>query len=147
MKVFMKKEVARVGKSGIIITVPDGYARNYLLPQGFALEVTPSNEASLKKKLEETVIQKQNFIAKTSLLADKIRDFQLVLKRKMHDNGKLYGAISAHDIVMLLAENDVKITKNQVIFDKLIKAKGLYTVTIQLTSQLKTNFNLTIVSE
>lgn len=147
MKVFMKKDVLQVGKAGTILVVPDGYARNYLLPNGLAIEVTEKNESLLKQVLKNTLAAKENLVVKTSVMAEKIKNLQLTLKRKMHDDGKLYGAINTHEIVTLLAENDIRVAKSQVLFTKSIKEKGVFPVTIQLTGQLKAVLSLEIISE
>ena len=147
MKVFMKKDVVQVGKAGIIITVPDGFARNYLLPKGLAIEVTNSNESSFKQMLEKKIVQKETAVTKRSLLADRIANMKLTLKRKLHDDGKLYASINAHEIVDLLAQNDINITKSQVIFDKVIKTKGTYSVSIKLTSQLLSSLEVRVIGE
>jgi large subunit ribosomal protein L9 len=79
------------------------------------------------------------------MLAEKIKSLQLKLKSKAHDGGKLYGAISASDIVDLLAENGISVTKSQVEFGKTIKSVGTYNVTIKLSSKLKPEFQLKVV--
>jgi large subunit ribosomal protein L9 len=147
MKVFMKKDVPQVGKAGTMLTIPDGYARNYLLPNGLAIEVTEKNESSLKQILQKKITAKEHVIVKTSLIAEKIKNLHLTLKKKMHDDGKLYGAVNAHEILELLMHNDIKITKSQVVFAKSIKTKGTFPVTIELTGQLKATFLLDIISE
>lgn len=147
MKVFMKKDVPQVGKAGTVLTIPDGYARNYLLPHNLAIEITEKNEASIKQALQKNISSKEAFVAKLSLMAEKIKSLHLVLKRKLHDDGKLYGAVNAHEVVELLAQHDIVVKKNQIIFKKPIKTKGLHSITVELTGQLKSEFTLEIINE
>lgn len=147
MKVFLRKDVERVGLAGEIIKVSDGYATNYLLPQGLAVAITPENEASFRKR--ERVVEKRKEVveSKTSMLAEKIKALELTLKKKMHDDDKLYGAISQNEVADLLGDKGIKVAKNQIIFDKSIKERGSYKVTVKLSSKLQPQFTLKIVPE
>ena len=81
------------------------------------------------------------------MLAERINSMTITLKRKMHDDGKLYGAIGASEVVDELAKEGISISKNKVLFDKSIKNKGTHAATIKLTSTLKPKIKITIVSE
>lgn len=147
MKVYLKKDIQNVGMAGEIIKVEDGYGRNYLLPRNLAIEVTEGNITQLQKKA--LLIEKRSEIieSKSSMLAERIKAMKLVLKRKLHDGEKLYGAISAIDIVDLFADHGVNISKSQVVFEKQIKTKGTFEVEIKLTSRLRPKVKISVVSE
>ena len=147
MKVFLRKDVEKVGMSGEIIKVGDGYARNYLIPHGLAVEITKNNEGLYQSKIRTVEKRKEVIASQTSMLAEKINSTALTIKRKMHDDGKLYGAINASEIVDLLAQKGFAISKSQVEFDKSIKSKGTFKVTIKLTSRLQSTITLNIVPE
>lgn len=147
MKVYLKKDVEKVGLAGEIIKVKEGFAINYLIPRGFAMPVTEAN-ANFFKKRERTIENRKEVLSsQTSMLAEKINSMDLVLKKKMHDDGKLYGALSSTDIVEKLAEKGVSVGKNQIIFGKSIKSKGVYEVVIKLSSRLQPKVRVTVVSE
>jgi large subunit ribosomal protein L9 len=147
MKVLLLKDIPNVGKAGAMIKVTDGYATNFLFPKKLATLVTEQNEAMFKNRAQVLEQRKEAAAVTTSQLAEKIKAFKLTIKRKMHDDGKLYGSVSSGEIVELLAAQGVSIAKNQVIFDKSIKEKGSYEVTIKLSSRLQPVFQLKIVSE
>jgi len=147
MKVYLKKSMEGFGLMGEMVTVDDGYARNFLIPKGIAVEVTPNNEASFLKRARTVENRKEVIETKTSIMADKIKTLKLVLKRKMHDNGQLYGAIRSNEVVDLLKELDISVSKSQIKFDKSIKSKGSFVITIELTSRIKTQLTLDIVPE
>ncbi len=147
MKVFLKKNVDKIGKAGEIITVNDGFARNYLMPRDLVVEITEHNLAFYKKKSDTFKNQKEVVAVETSKLSETIKNLKFSLKKKMHDDGKLYASVSQNDIVALLADKGISISKNQVMVNKAIKTKGTHEITIKLTSQLQPTFNLTILPE
>ncbi|HBR70363.1 TPA: 50S ribosomal protein L9 [Candidatus Dependentiae bacterium] len=147
MKIYLLKDIEKVGFAGEILKVKDGYAKNFLLPRGLGVEVTPANEAVLSKHITEVENRKKALESKTSMLAEKIGNLKFTLKRKMHDDGKLYGALSPQEIVDLLTNEGIKISKSQVIFDKSIKERGSYEVVIKLSNNLKPTLNIKIVAE
>lgn len=147
MKVFLLKDVENVGLAHEMIKVSDGYAINFLFPHKLAVEVTPANEAGLLKRIKVVENRKEVVLTKTSMLAEKIKGLKLVFKSKVHNGEKLYGAVSACDIVDLLAEQGVSVSKNQIMFEKTIKTKGAHSVTIKLSNALQPTFTLKVVAE
>jgi large subunit ribosomal protein L9 len=147
MKVFLLKDVEKVGISGEIIKVSDGFAINYLIPRKLATEVTAANEASFKQREKKVEHRKEVVNSKTSMLAERISTLKLLLKKKAHDGGKLYGAISQGEVVDLLADKGVSVSKSQIDFGKGIKAAGSYEVIIKLSSKLQPKVTLTVVAE
>jgi large subunit ribosomal protein L9 len=147
VKIYLKKDVEKIGMAGEIIKVKEGFANNYLIPRGFGVPVTHEN-ADFFKKRERTIENRKEVLStQTSMLAEKIGAMELVLKKKMHNDGKLYGAVSSTDIVEKLSEKGVAVAKNQVVFGKSIKAKGSYEVIIKLSSRLQPKIRVTIVAE
>jgi len=147
MEVFLRKDVPKIGLEGEIIKVGDGFARNFLIPQGLAVEITEQNKAQFLSKIRKVQNRKEVLATETSMLADKIASLEVTLKRKMHDDGKLYGAITALEIVEALASKGISISKNQIDFDKTIKEKGTYNVTVKLTTRLKPKISVKVISE
>ena len=147
MKVYLVKDVEKIGLAGEVLKVKDGFASNYLIPRKLAIEVTPGNEGFYKSRIKLVEHRKEVVSSKTSMLAEKIASLKLVVKRKMHDDGKLYGAINALEIVDLLKEKGVSVTKSQVELEKSIKTKGAFEVTIKLSSSLKPKISLQVLPE
>jgi len=147
MKVFLRKDIEKIGLAGEIIKVGDGYARNYLIPHGLAIEITKKNEIFYAKRIKKVEHRKEVIATQTSMLAEKIKSLKVTLKKKIHDDGKLYGAVNASEVVDLLAKKGIIITKNQVKMDKSIKTKGTFAVIIKLTSRLQPQLLLNVVSE
>jgi len=147
MKVFLKEDMKNVGMAGEMVNVDDGFARNYLIPRKLAAEVTEKNEASFKGKIKVLENRKEVINSKTSMLAERIGSLVITLKRKVHDDGKLYAAVNTSEIADLLAVQGVAVGKSQVLIDKSIKEKGTYKVTIKLTSTLQPQITVKVVPD
>lgn len=147
MKVYLLKNVERIGMAGEIIKVSDGFGTNYLIPNKLAIEITKDNEEFFKKREKQIENRKEKVATQTSMLAEKINDLTIVIKRKLHDDGKLYGALSPAEIVEALSEKSVSVSKSQVDMPKAIKAQGTYEVTIRLSSRLQPKVKVKVVSE
>lgn len=147
MKVYLLKDVTKIGIAGEIIKVSDGFAQNFLLPKKLGIEVNDKNENFFKQKAEVVENRKEVIASETSMLAEKIKATQLQLKKKLHDDEKLYGAVTAQEVVELLAAKGISISKSQVQFDKSIKSKGTHEVTIKLSSRLQPKLILKVVGE
>lgn len=147
MKVYLRKDIKGVGFAGEIVKVSEGYARNFLFPRDFGVEITPQNEAFYLNKLKQVENRKEAIATETSMLAEKIKGLKLALKRKTHDDGKLYGAIAPSDIALALKEQGVNVQKNQVIINKSIKTKGAHKVVIKLTSRLQPELTISVYPE
>jgi|SRR5579859_5966763 len=150
MKVFLLKDVEKVGMAGEIVKVSDGFATNFIFPRKLGVQVTAENEASFKNKIRSIENRKEAVATATSMLAEKIKGLKLTLKKKIHveDNkqtAKLYGSVNPSEVVDLLAGQGVTVAKNQVIFDKTIKETGSYEITIKLSSKLQPKLALKVV--
>ena len=145
MNLFLLKDIVQVGLKNEIIKVSDGYAANFLFPKKLAVEVTPANEKLYAAKAR-TVQNRAAIIESTSsVVGDQIAHLNLKLKKKM-DGDKLYAAIGQNEIVDLLKEHNISISKSQVIFDKAIKTKGNFEVTIKLSSKIQPKFTLQVTA-
>jgi large subunit ribosomal protein L9 len=147
MKVFLRKDVEKVGMAGEIVKVEPGFARNYLFPRELAVEVTAENEQFFQKRVKKIEHRKEVIESKTSMLAENIKALRLILQRKMHDDGKLYGAVNEKEIAELLAKAGYSIDKNKIIIDKSIKSKGEYQVTVKLTNSLQPKVTIAVIPE
>jgi large subunit ribosomal protein L9 len=147
MKVYLRKDVAKIGFAGEIVKVGDGFARNFLIPQSLALEITAANEDFYKDRKQVIEHRKEALATETSMFAQKISEMKLQIKKKMHDDGKLYGTVNALEIVALLGEKGIQVGKNQVLFNSPIKSKGSFEVTIKLTARLQPKLTIQVLPE
>lgn len=133
--------------AGEIVKVTEGYAANFLIPHKLAVAVTPANEAYYLQRVKKVENRKEVIETQTSMLAEKIKSIKLSIKKKMHDNGQLYGAVNPSEVVDLLSAQGISVSKSQIIFDKSIKSKGNFDVTIKLSSKLQPTLQLNVQPE
>lgn len=144
MKVYLLQDVSKVGFAGEIIKVTDGYAKNFLFPRKLGLQVTTKNVKFYESKVTNVEHRKEALSSEQNMFSEKISHFKLTLKKKMHDDNRLYAAVNASEIVDLVAGQGVTISKSQVKFDKSIKKAGEYKVTIKLSSKLQPQLTLKV---
>jgi len=133
MQIILLERVEKLGGIGDVVTVKDGYARNYLLPQGKALRATKANLEYFEKQREE--LEKKNAEARAAAekSAEKIEGAKLVLIRAAGEAGQLYGSVAPRDIAAAIGEEfGVEVNRNQVALLKPIKMIGLHDVTVRL---------------
>lgn len=146
MKVLLIKDVKGLGKAGEIKNVKDGYARNFLLPKGFAKlatdEVIKAWQEEQKKKEEE--LKKE--ISKINELKEKIEKTTLVIKHKLGANGQLYGAITNKEVANELLKKGIEIDKKHIEM-KQIKSVGEYDVDVKLGHGIHATLKLIVEGE
>lgn len=147
MRVFLLKDIEKVGMAGEIVKVADGFGRNYLISKKLGVEVTDKNEKGFLGRIKSIEKRQEVISTQTSMLAEKVKNTEITIKRKTHDNGKLYGSINPSEIVELLAQKGISVSKSQIKIDKAIKSLGTHDITIKLSSKLKPSFRLKIVQE
>ena len=147
MKVYLKEDIERVGMKKEIIDVSDGYARNYLIPHKLAVAVTSENQSYYESMSKVVNHRKEVIATQSSMLAEKINNLEIKIRRKLHDDGKLYGSLNAIEVVEALNDHGVHIAKNQVVIEKSIKEKGTYPVIIKLSSRLQPTLKVHVIAE
>ncbi|MEM8749569.1 MAG: 50S ribosomal protein L9 [Pseudomonadota bacterium] len=137
MDVILLERVAKLGHMGETVTVKDGYARNFLLPQGKALRANKANMAHFeaqRAQLEERNAERKS---EAEAVAEKLNGNTYVAVRSAGETGQLYGSVAARDIVATLDENGFTIGRSQVELRAPIKIIGLHTVTIMLHPEVE----------
>ena len=132
MNIILKEKINNLGKLGDIVKVKDGYARNYLLPQGKAIRASKDNIESFNK--EKTRIEAENESNKkdAQILSESMKGLSIVLIRPASETGQLYGSVSTRDISNSVNENNFSITHKQVVLEKPIKELGIQKINISL---------------
>lgn len=147
MKVILLQTVDKLGKAGDVVTVKEGYARNFLLPSKAAKEATAFNMKmldSLKKKQAEEDARK---LTEVKALAEKIALLSLTIAAQAGEEDKLFGSISNEMIAEALSVENIKIDKRDIVLDEPIKKLGEYQVTVKLHPEVKANFKVSIVKK
>lgn len=132
MQVVLLERIAKLGQMGDVVTVKDGYARNYLLPQGKALR---ANKANLERfENDRAQLEARNLERKKDAEAvdAKLNGESFVVIRSSGDTGQLYGSVTTRDIAELLSANGFDTARNQVVLEQPIKILGLHNVSVIL---------------
>ncbi|HPD01245.1 MAG TPA: 50S ribosomal protein L9 [Acetivibrio sp.] len=145
MKVILKEDVKGVGSKESLVNVSDGYARNYLIPRGLAVEATSVNINVMKTKKEAEKSKKDRELAQAKELAEKLKNVEVVIKAKAGENGKLFGSITGKDISDYLKKNHkFDIDKKKIALSDSIKALGTYEAEVKLYSGVSTKLTVKI---
>lgn len=148
MEVILIKDVKGQGKKGDIIKVSDGYARNFLLPKGYAIEATEGSKKKLKQEKALQQRKKQQEIEKAQKLSDKISRMEVVLKVKAGENGKLFGSVTGKDIADALAkQHGIQIDKKKIVLENPIKNIGEFKVEIKVYPEISAELKVAIKEE
>ena len=147
MNVFLLKDVTNIGTEGQVLKVKEGFARNFLLPKKLAVIATQEHVERYKELKEKVGAEVVAQGARAASIADHIKRTNIVIKQKVNEKGKLYGALNAEDVVDLLKAKNINVNKKQIEFDKAVRTPGEYTITIRLTSKLKPQFKLVVQAE
>jgi large subunit ribosomal protein L9 len=147
MEVILKNDILGLGGEGEIRKVADGYARNYLLPQGLALPKTAGNLKWLERQQKVIVKRREekSFAAKT--LADKIATVCVELRGKISSGNKLYGAIHAQQISESLKEQGIEIDARRIEITDPIKTVGEFTVVVKLYEGIHADLKIKVTGE
>ncbi|NVJ99351.1 MAG: 50S ribosomal protein L9 [Alphaproteobacteria bacterium] len=132
MEVILLERVEKLGQMGDVVSVKDGFARNFLLPQKKALRATESNKAAFeadRARLEAENLERRK---DAEAVAAKMAGLKVIMIRSAGESGQLYGSVSSRDIAEAVAEAGVTINRSQVVLDRAIKTLGLHDVVIRL---------------
>ncbi|HZJ78780.1 MAG TPA: 50S ribosomal protein L9 [Clostridia bacterium] len=132
MKIVLKEDVKGLGKKGEMVNTSDGYARNFLLPRGLAVQANSKelNELKNREAAEKHRLEKEKDQAQES--ADKLKDKTLKISAKAGENGRLFGSVTAKEIAEQIENNfDVKIDRRKIVVED-IKSYGTYSVEVKL---------------
>ena len=148
MIVILNKDVKGTGKAGDIVKVSDGYARNMLIPKGYAKEATEGNVRNLEKQKAIAAEKKAEEKAASQALAEKINAASVTIKTKAGEGGRIFGSITSKDIADALADQKkLTVDKKKIQLDNPIKQTGEMTVDIKLYPEVMAKLKVTVTAE
>lgn len=147
MKVILKREVSSLGDAGDVVDVRNGYANNYLIPQGMASRAT---EGALKaveteRKQQAKKIEQQRVAARE--LADRLQQITLKVSAKAGESGKLFGTVTSGDIAEALKGEGVDIDRRKITIDAPIKELGSYEASVKLFMDVSAKLAVMVEAE
>lgn len=145
MKVILKQDVKGTGKKGDLVKVADGYAQNFLIRRGLAVEATTQTIAEKKAKDEAISHRKQEEKRSAQEIADYLRDKKIKLTAKAGSNGKLFGSVTAKEIAAAIESTyDISIDKRKINLKADIKSHGTYSCEIKVASGISTTIQIEV---
>lgn len=147
MKIILKEDVDNLGARGAVVTVKDGYARNYLIPRSLAMRFTAGADKILAQEKRKYEVRQVREKDEALVLAEKILAVELTLARRVGDQESLYGSVTPTDLSELLAEQGFKIDKRKILLYAPIKKLGDYEVPIRLHKEVSPLLRVHVVKE
>ncbi|MGI9408365.1 MAG: 50S ribosomal protein L9 [Hyphomicrobiaceae bacterium] len=144
MQIILLERIAKLGQMGDVVTVKDGFARNFLLPQGKALRANKTNKEVFER--DRAQLEARNLEAKKEAegVAEKLDGQSFIIIRQAGDTGQLYGSVSTRDISEEISEGGFSIDRRQVLLDRPIKALGLLELMISLHPEVEAGVTINV---
>jgi large subunit ribosomal protein L9 len=146
INVVLTEDLANLGKTGELVRVRPGYARNYLIPRGLAIGATAENVARIEH--EKKVAEARNAKAKTeaSQLAEKLSAVKITIERPTGEGDRLYGSVTSRDVEEALAAQGYVVDRRRIAMEP-IKALGTFSVTVRLATSISATIQVTVAKK
>lgn len=147
MKVILRSDVERLGSAGDVVSVAAGYARNFLLPRGFAVAANDGNVTLIEVEKKRVAKDQVRLKEEAEALAKELEKISLTISKQSGEEDKLFGSVTNMEIAEALAKENHEIDKRKIILEEPIKALGIYTVPIKIHTEVTANVKLWVVKE
>jgi large subunit ribosomal protein L9 len=147
VKVILTSTVASLGTPGMVVEVARGYARNFLIPQGKAMEANPGNLARFESQRSKYEQQMEKEKDAAQSLADRLSEVSLTIAQRVGESERLYGSVTNAVIAQALEEKGFDIDRKQLELEEPIKKLGTYQVTVRLAPEVKAQVQVEVVPE
>jgi large subunit ribosomal protein L9 len=147
MEIILRQAVENLGKTGDVVNVKPGYARNYLLPHGLAYEATPGNLKRIQQERARLEAAESDRRSTAQGLAEKLEQVSVTFSARVGEEGKLFGSVTATDIAQQLEAQGYHIEKRQIDLHEPIKALGVYRVPIRLHADVKPEVRVWVIKQ
>ncbi len=145
MKVLLKSDVTNIGKKGELLEVKEGYARNFLIPNGLAIEATGGTMKQYEEEKKAVDRRKAKEKEDAQALASKIKGVTVTLRHKAGEEGRLFGSITSAEVAEALKQKGFEIDKKQVHLDEPIRLCGKHEAKIKLHSEVTSTLNVEVM--
>jgi len=146
MKLILKENIETLGQIGDIVKVAPGYARNYLLPKGLAIEATAKNAKALDHAKRQMAYKKNKALESSRNLAEKLSAVNVTLSHKAGEEGKLFGSVTTMEIAEFLKAQGFDIDRKKIVLPEAIKQVGEYTLTVKIHPEVSASIKVTVTA-
>ena len=148
MELILKQDVANLGFKDDVVTVKNGYGRNYLIPQGYAVLATESAKKVLAENLKQRAFKEQNIVKEANKVAEAIKALEMKIAAKTGEGDKLFGSVGAADVAEALAAEGYELEKKFItIAGGLVKRLGKYDAKVRLHRDVVVDLPFEVVAE
>ncbi len=147
MKIILREDVEKLGQSGEVVDVKDGYGRNYLIPEGKAIMATKGAIQELARLKKEAARQAEFTVKEAKELAQLLEATSLTIPVTTGEEDKIHGTVTNADIAAALEEREIMVDKKDISLDQDVKALGEYTATVSLVGDLNPQVKFWVVKE
>ncbi len=147
MKILLKKDFDSLGKQGEIVTVKEGYARNFLFPKGIAVPATPGNMKAFEQEQKLMLRREQKAKQEAEKLAKELEKISVTAVVSVGEEDRVFGSVTSQTIADLLAEKGYSIDKRKILLDEPIKALGVYDIPVKLHPEVEVKIRVWVVKE
>jgi large subunit ribosomal protein L9 len=147
MKVVLTQDMESLGLGGEIVNVAKGYARNYLIPRGMALEATEQNIKLTERQRKNIEIKRIKAKEEALKVKERLSGISVTIAQKVGEEDKLYGSVTTMDIAEQLEKQGITVERRRMVLDKPIKTLGDFTVTVKLHPDVSASIKVVVVPE
>ena len=147
MKIILKQDIEKLGKAGEIVETKHGYARNFLIPNGSAVEASAANMKIYEQERRANERQKQQEMEEAQAFAEKLNGVSITAAVQVGEEEKVFGAVTSQNIADLLAEKGIEIDRKKIVLEEPLKALGVFEVPVKLHSQVEAQIKVWVVRE
>ncbi len=144
MKVVLLERVQNLGAIGDVVTVKDGFARNFLLPRSKALRATALNLKVFEGQRAQIEARNADNRAAAERIADKLNDASYVMIRQAGETGQLYGSVTGRDVAEVVQQDQGRVDRSMIVLDKPLKTLGVHDVKVQLHAEVTVTIHVNI---
>jgi len=147
MKIILMKDFESLGFEGDIVDVAKGYARNYLIPKGTAIEATNANLKALEMRKGKITARRMKDKEEAERAAEKVSQITVTMIRKAGEEGKLFGSVTSRDIAQELEREGISVDRRKIVTDEAIRTLGEFEVGIKLHPEVMTTIKVIVEKE
>lgn len=144
MKVILTTNIKKLGKIGDLVVVKDGYARNFLFPNGMALRENKKNLEHYEKIKDEIKAKEEMKLKEAQHIIDKVKALKIVFNKEADEKDQLYGSISKREIINFLKDNNISIHPDDLVMKNVIRTLGEHEVKINPYIDISHNLTITV---
>ncbi len=147
MKIILKEDLKKLGKCGEVVEVKDGFARNYLIPENLAIPATKGHLKAIEEVIRQKSMRDNKSLRKDQRLKVDIEKISVTAEVSVGEEDKVFGSVTSQQIADLIKEKGFVIDRHQIELKEPLKALGVYTIPIKVSSEVQANLKLWVVKK